>query len=123
LVALNKERAAEEARGVIRWLRPDYQKARAGVVAVGGQQLEAELALPAQARLPSFPRDPVEQSAAILAALTLASVPVSPAEIAAAWRKDKRTEAKIATYLATYARTGTAYTADGGKTFAVRRAA
>ena len=25
VVALNKERAAEEARGVIRWLRPDYQ--------------------------------------------------------------------------------------------------
>ena len=25
LVALNKERAAEEARGIVRWLRPDYQ--------------------------------------------------------------------------------------------------
>ncbi len=25
LVALNKERAAEEARGLVRWLRPDYQ--------------------------------------------------------------------------------------------------
>lgn len=25
LVALNKERAAEEARGLIRWLRPEYQ--------------------------------------------------------------------------------------------------
>jgi hypothetical protein len=26
VVALNKERAAEEARGLVRWLRPDYQK-------------------------------------------------------------------------------------------------
>ena len=25
LVALNKERAAEEAQGKVRWLRPDYQ--------------------------------------------------------------------------------------------------
>ncbi|MBK7011853.1 MAG: hypothetical protein IPH43_03605 [Xanthomonadales bacterium] len=25
LVALNAERAAEEARGLVRWLRPDYQ--------------------------------------------------------------------------------------------------
>ena len=30
LVALNKERAAEEARGLIRWLRPDYQIPRFG---------------------------------------------------------------------------------------------
>jgi hypothetical protein len=25
LVALNRERAAEEKRGTVRWLRPDYQ--------------------------------------------------------------------------------------------------
>jgi hypothetical protein len=123
LVALNRERASEERQGQVRWLRPDYQKPRAGVVAVGGEQTQADLALPVEAGLPSFPRDPVEQSAAILAALTRATRPLSPAQIATAWRRDKRAEAKIATYLATYARTGTAYTADGGKTFAVRRTA
>jgi hypothetical protein len=30
LVALNKERAAEEAQGHVRWLRPDYQIPRFG---------------------------------------------------------------------------------------------
>ena len=30
LVALNAERAAEEARGLVRWLRPEYQRTRAG---------------------------------------------------------------------------------------------
>ncbi|MCB2068501.1 MAG: class I SAM-dependent DNA methyltransferase, partial [Ottowia sp.] len=30
LVALNAERAAEEARGQVRWLRPDYQNPQAG---------------------------------------------------------------------------------------------
>jgi hypothetical protein len=30
LVALNAERAAEEAQGRVRWLRPDYQQARFG---------------------------------------------------------------------------------------------
>ncbi|HWH16751.1 MAG TPA: hypothetical protein VNT77_00205, partial [Allosphingosinicella sp.] len=30
LVALNAERAAEEAAGHVRWLRPDYQKPRFG---------------------------------------------------------------------------------------------
>ena len=29
LVALNAERATEEARGEVRWLRPDYQRPRA----------------------------------------------------------------------------------------------
>ena len=30
LVALNAERAAEEQRGLIRWLRPDFQNSAAG---------------------------------------------------------------------------------------------
>ncbi len=34
LVALNAERAAEEAAGKVRWLRPDYQMPRAGVTKV-----------------------------------------------------------------------------------------
>ncbi|TCZ67310.1 class I SAM-dependent DNA methyltransferase [Flaviaesturariibacter aridisoli] len=41
LVALNKERAAEEARGLVRWLRPEYQAPQ------GGQQ--AGLAVEAKA--------------------------------------------------------------------------
>jgi hypothetical protein len=65
----------------------------------------------------------VEQSAAILTALTHAPGPISAAEIAASWRKDRRTEARINAYLATYVRTGVAYTPDGGRTFGVRRAA
>ncbi|MNF40772.1 hypothetical protein D3C84_217810 [compost metagenome] len=40
LVALNSERAAEEARGHIRWLRPEYQNLSA---AVTPEQSEAEL--------------------------------------------------------------------------------
>lgn len=40
LVALNSERAAEEARGHIRWLRPEYQNPSA---AVAPEQSEAEL--------------------------------------------------------------------------------
>ncbi|MGQ9425859.1 class I SAM-dependent DNA methyltransferase [Gilvimarinus sp. F26214L] len=41
LVTLNAERAAEEARGHIRWLRPDYQNPDA---ATAPEQTEAELA-------------------------------------------------------------------------------
>jgi hypothetical protein len=39
LVELNSQRAAEEARGQIRWLRPDYQNPNAAAP----QQAEAEL--------------------------------------------------------------------------------
>ncbi len=43
LVALNTERAAEEARGVVRWLRPEFQDpARAGQ-ARAPEQVEADL--------------------------------------------------------------------------------
>jgi hypothetical protein len=37
VVALNRERAAEEARGVIRWLRPEYQE-RKGTAAPGKEE-------------------------------------------------------------------------------------
>jgi hypothetical protein len=37
LVALNAERAAEEAKGQVRWLRPEYQNAGQGTRAKGKQ--------------------------------------------------------------------------------------
>jgi hypothetical protein len=43
LVALNHERAAEEKRGLIRWLRPDYQ-ASGAVTAPAAEQSEITLA-------------------------------------------------------------------------------
>lgn len=123
VVALNVARAAEERRGTVRWLRPDFQKTRAAVATVGGEQTEADLGLPLEAVLGSFPRDPVEQSAAVAAALASATTPITPAAVAAAFRKDKRTEAKIATILAAFVRTGFATTTDSGQTFRARRVA
>ena len=123
-MALNAERAAEERRGHVRWLRPDYQKARAGVASVGGEQTEAELApLIVEAAPAAFPRDPVEQSAAVAAALASASGPLTAADIAARWKKDRRTLAKVEAFLAAFVRSGAAYTPDAGKSFATRRAA
>jgi hypothetical protein len=55
LVALNLERAAEEARGIIRWLRPDYQSAGAQtqILATEAPVREGEAAKP---RKPKAPR-------------------------------------------------------------------
>ena len=52
LVALNQERAAEERRGTVRWLRPDYQKPRLGhkvKTPEDVEQVEAQLVVPAPA--------------------------------------------------------------------------
>jgi hypothetical protein len=73
-VALNKERADEEKRGLVRWLRPDYQIPRFAkdvdkqAAKEEGAQVAAEL-IAAVEQKPSFPSGAVEQTAAIFAAL------------------------------------------------------
>jgi hypothetical protein len=56
LVALNKERAAEEARGIVRWLRPEYQIPRLGkkVAQPDGEQTEADVSVAAAAQRPKW---------------------------------------------------------------------
>ena len=70
LVELNSQRAAEEARGQVRWLRPDYQNPNAEVAP---QQAEAELetagevtVVPtAKAKKATWPKGMREQIAAV----------------------------------------------------------
>jgi hypothetical protein len=129
LVALNHERAAEERRGHVRWLRPDYQIPRFGkdvdkmASKEEGAQIAADLGLPAMAagKL-SFPTDAVAQTAAVFAALAASDGPTNVAAIAAGFRKTKNLEKTIAGVLASLARLGRVATTDG-KTFALRRVA
>ncbi|WP_374323038.1 class I SAM-dependent DNA methyltransferase [Aquipseudomonas alcaligenes] len=82
LVALNSERAAEEARGHIRWLRPEYQNPSAAVVP---EQREAELddttdfeSTPAAAAATgklTWPKQMREQVAAVRHALSQSPLP------------------------------------------------
>jgi hypothetical protein len=123
LVALNRERAAEEAQGRIRWLRPRYQMSRFVPAARKGRQLEAELVAAATAQKPTFPADDMGQTAAVMAALAAAAGPVDAATLAAGFRQGRRVEAKVAAVLLALSRMGFAASADGGRTFALRRAA
>ena len=81
LVALNKERSEEEKRGLVRWLRPDYQIPRfaKGVdkqaASEEGAQVAADLIAGRRTNSPSFPAGAVEQTAAVFAALAAASSP------------------------------------------------
>ena len=129
LVALNHERAAEERRGHVRWLRPDYQIPRFGqkldkqAAKEEGAQVTADLGLPEPgARKPSFPADAVAQTAAVFAALASTRGPTDAGAIAARFRESKNLEATISTVLDSLSRLGHVATKDG-KTFEIRRAA
>jgi hypothetical protein len=127
LVALNKERSEEERRGLVRWLRPDYQIPRfaKGVdkqaAKEEGAQVAAEL-IAAVEQKPSFPTGAVEQTAAIFAALAAASEPLDAKGFAAQFKRTKMTEKKVGEVLASLARLGYV-TSEDGKRFALRRVA
>ena len=127
LVKLNAERAAEEKRGLIRWLRPDYQRPRAGVVDAqaaveAGAQIMAPLVIEAKAQKPLFPTNDLERTAAVFAALLQAEKPLDAETLAKTFRQGAKAQATIARVLASLARLGHVHSSDG-KTFALRRAA
>jgi hypothetical protein len=69
LVALNKERAEEEARGHIRWLRPEYQNPT-GAQAALGKTTDMDLGVVAKIEKAPWPKTMPEQIAAGREALT-----------------------------------------------------
>jgi hypothetical protein len=99
LVALNAERAAEEARGVVRWLRPEFQCPQGNAPQAGGvKQGELDLpdeepaaakptkgakkgAAPKAAKL-GWPKERAQRTKVVQEALAAATTPLEPAEIA-----------------------------------------
>jgi len=69
LVDLNRERAAEEARGLVRWLRPDYQNPAGTAATVKGEQTTMDVGTAAPAAKVPWPKALPEQIAAVQAAL------------------------------------------------------
>jgi hypothetical protein len=128
LVALNKQRSEEEKRGLVRWLRPDYQIPRFAkgmdkqAASEEGAQVAATLDVVKKVQLPLFPSEAVEQTAAVFAALAAASSPLDAKAIAAQFKKTKTAEKKINDVLGSLARLGHVTSADG-KSFALRRVA
>ena len=122
LVALNKERLADEARGLVRWLRSDYQIPRFGAPAEKAEQVEADLvAATVREQKPAFPSDDMGQTAAVMAALAASPGPVSPTSIATTFRQGKRAEAKITAVLSSLARMGVIASVEAGKAFNLHR--
>jgi hypothetical protein len=127
LVALNAERAKEEARGFVRWLRPEYQVPRfAKEVATpksGDLDLE-EAPAAAKAALPAFPTDRYEQPLAVEAALAAHAQSIDAAGLTRLF-KGKPTagrQERVAQVLTTLVRYGRVIALDDGK-YAARRVA
>lgn len=125
LVALNAERAKEEAAGQVRWLRPDYQIPRfaKGAGAKTGELDLGETVVALDKGLPPWPADRYEQPLAIEALLTAAARPMDAAELSRAFKKGgKRIEQRVHQALTNLARYGRVTALPDGR-YAARRAA
>jgi hypothetical protein len=127
LVALNKEREKEEARGLVRWLRPEYQIPRFGSAKERAEQIEADLGQPAEAikgPKPLFPTsDDRAQTGLVIQTLLEADQPLDAAAIAARFKQGQKVRPAVVSVLASLHRTGLVSSPDRGRTFNYRRAA
>jgi hypothetical protein len=103
LVALNKERAAEEARGVVRWLRPEYQAPEtvtATTTALITEETEAETVVALTPIEPQpWPRELKDQLGALRAVLTSSARLWTLESVAQAFKSRGRYRESIAAHL------------------------
>jgi hypothetical protein len=107
LVGLNAERHKEEKTGKVRWLRPNYQIPKAGVVTlVKSESRQIEALLPeAGTKKPLFPRDAIGQTAAVLAELR-GGAELTSTEMARRYSQGLKAEPRISATLAALVRLG-----------------
>ena len=79
---LNAERAAEEKRGVIHWLRPEYQAGAQSTLNLKPSKAAKPATRKSKTKTP-WPKALAERVQAVEAALHAAAAPVTPAELAA----------------------------------------
>ncbi len=93
LVALNAARAAEEATGTIRWLRPEYQAPGAAVSKVQDQFTPPTAGAKAKGKREKekmpWPKSLAERVQAVERALQSAAAPVTAVELAQGFRRAK----------------------------------
>jgi hypothetical protein len=82
LVRLNAERAAEERSGLIRWLRPEFQKPAEGVAAAFGEEFAAAAPAAAKQEKQPWPKTIPEQARAVRQALATQRGVVTPQQLA-----------------------------------------
>jgi len=111
LVRLNQERAAEEARGHVRWLRPEFQRPKLAHKVpepAEAETPETELALVAEESRPKWPSDGLAQIRVVQDVLRAADGPVDPDTLARAFagKLSRKRRERVADVLETLAATG-----------------
>ena len=112
---MRDKHAEEECRGIVRWLRPDFQNP------AGSATTQRTLALPAEPKpakpkaptKPPFPKPLAEQARAVRAALQTQAKPVTAAELARAFKGAKADQ--VQELLETLASLGQARTVENGR--------
>lgn len=112
LVDLNRTPAAEEARGLVRWLRPDYQNPQGRAVSARGEQGALDIGPTDTSAKTPWPKARPDQNNAVLARLRDLGE-ATPAEIARTFAGTR--PATVEAHLATLVRYGLAHTLDQGR--------
>ena len=87
LVELNAERVREERSGMVRWLRPEFQKPSEGVAATFGEEFAAVPAAAAKQEKQPWPKSIPEQARAVRQALSSQRGVVIPQQLARAFTR------------------------------------
>jgi hypothetical protein len=122
LVKLNGTRAAEESRGLIRWLRPDYQIDKFGALAHRADKVqEISVAVKSSAKQ-AFPDAAKDQAGQVLHMLRRSPKPLTAEEIAAAFKDGDKILVDVKDILQSFNRLGDASSFDNGKSYIVQTA-
>lgn len=123
LVELNLKRSGEERRGLIRWLRPEYQIDRLGPLAHRVDKVQDMTAAALSSRgKREFPPTPRDQAGQILQLLRRSPGPLTPEQVAAAFKDGDRILMDVKDILQSFNRLGDASTFDDGRSFFVQSA-
>lgn len=117
LVALNLQRASEERRGLIRWLRPEYQVDKMGPLAHRADRIQSFAAARASKPKPQFSVERKSQAAQVLALLNRSEAPLTALEIAAEFRETSQIGESIQDVLMSLNRLGDVETFDNGRSY------
>ena len=133
LVALNKQRAAEERAGNIRWLRPDHQIDKFGSDAERARLADERRAAKAQSALdldgpaatakkPKYPTgDELAETIAIVTALSAAPSALSIEDLCAAFDRGGQVKKRITATVQALSRLGHISSSDGGASYRLPR--
>ncbi len=117
LVALNLERAADERRGFIRWLRPDYQTERLGPLAHRADRIQSIDIMGVPKTKNGFPIERRDQAGQILNMLNRSNSPLTVDQISSQFKDGRHVKSNVIDVLKSLNRLGEIETHDEGVTY------